>query len=401
VSATRFSLARWQSAIQTEPNHVEPAAIPACRPGSQTNPLPPGESLVCDPSTLIQSHYALVSTASQNYGDSSYRIAQQFDIAGRTGTIAFNASLYIDNFLVGFPTLAFTEDPYNAPSYLADNSGGPTPRNGVQIHFNAVCPGPAGLSMFPKVRSYDRHRETLLNDENGFANGCPSNVRTAAGKLNHVEIKLSQTHIEILATDASNDGINFGPLKKVYSAPLTLGFTRGFVSFGSHNHASEKYANLASWTVLWDNIAFDGPQLTSTRVSQVPNSAQLSGGGMNLGYNLPNAAGGGATAPLPLPGVATANVSSARLVFDMAADQISNRNWSAWRVNYRLNGGPWHSIGFSPDELAVIDRAGSYIFSTPVDPAELVNGTNSVQFSGSNFYAGYQPYIGNIDLVLL
>jgi hypothetical protein len=99
--------------------------------------------------------------------------------------------------------------------------------------------------------------------------------------------------------------------------------------------------------------------------------------------------------------VATANVSSARLVFDMAADQISNRNWSAWRVNYRLNGGPWHSIGFSPDELAVIDRAGSYIFSTPVDPAELVNGTNSVQFSGSNFYAGYQPYIGNIDLVLL
>jgi hypothetical protein len=254
--------------------------------------------------------------------------------------------------------------------------------------------------MFPRLRTYSQHRETTLSDENGFANWCTSNIRTAPGRLNHVEIRISQSHIEVLMTDASNDGVTFGPLKKVFSAPLSLSFTRGFVTLGVHNHATEKYGGLPSWTVLWDDIAFDGPQLTPTRVTQVPNAGVLSGGGMNIGYSLPNSASGSATPALPLPDVSTANAANARLVFDMAADPISNRNWSSWRVNFRLNGGPWHSIAFSADELAMMDRAGSYIFSTPIDVGELVNGANSVQFSGTNFYSGFQPYIGNIDLVV-
>jgi hypothetical protein len=400
LSTARFSVSRWRSELGTQPGHVDRAGIPSCRSGSLPNPLPPGEALVCDPSSVIQSRYALISTAAQNYGDNAVRIAQQFDIANRTGIIAFDASLYVEGGLLGWPTIAFTPDPYSAPSYLADNSAGPTPRQGVQIHFNSVCPGPAGWTPFPKVRTYERHRETLLHDENGFESWCTSNIRTTPGRLNRVQVRLSRTHIEIWSSDASSDGVHFGALKKVFSAPMNLGFTRGWVYFGSHNHATDKYAGMPSWTVLWDNVAFDGPRLAPSRVYQVKDAGVASGGGMNLGYSLPNSAGGGATPALSLAGVSLSGASSARLVFNMAADPISNRSWSAWRVSYRLNSGAWHAVAISADEVALMNRAGSYIFSVPVPLGELVNGTNTVRFSGTGFYAGFQPYIGNIDLVV-
>jgi hypothetical protein len=400
LSVSNFSAARWHPDLSPEPDHVGPAQIPACRSGSVPNPLPPADTLVCDPSSAIQSHYALVSTAAQNYGDNSYRISQQFDIANRTGTIDFDASLFIQGALMGWPTLAFTADPYSAPSYLADNSGGATPREGVQIHFNSVCPGSSGWTAFPKVRTYRQYAETLLHDENGFESWCTSNVTTAAGHLNHVQIHLSQSHIEIMMSDASSDGVHYGPLKKVFSAPLSLAFTRGYVYFGVHNHATLKYGNLPSWTVQWDNIAFDGPRLAAARVSQVSDAAVPSGGGLNLAYPLPNSASGGSTPPLSLGGVSTSNVSSAKLVFDVFADQISNTNWSAWRFNYRLNGGAWHAAALSAAEIALFPRAHSYALSLTVDPQELVAGTNSVQFSGTGFYAGYQPFVGNVDLIV-
>jgi hypothetical protein len=132
----------------------------------------------------------------------------------------------------------------------------------------------------------------------------------------------------------------------------------------------------------------------------VRDAAVPSGNGLNLAYPLPNSAGGGSTPPLSLAGVSTANLSSATLAFDAFADQISNSNWSAWRFNYRINGGGWHAAALSAAEIALFPRAGSYAFSIAVDPNELVNGTNTVQFSGTGFYAGYQPFIGNIDLIV-
>jgi hypothetical protein len=404
LSTANYSLARWKSQLDQEPNHVDPGSIPACRAGASSTPLPPGDSLICDPSGAIGSHYALVSTSEQNYGDNSYRLSQQFDIAGRTGTIRFETTPVTESGLLGWPTLAFTSEPYNAPSYLDDNSSGPTPREGIQIHFNAVCPSSAGFTAFPRVRTYTHFQETFVHDENGFENGCPSAVLTQAGHLNRIEVHLSQSYIEIYASDASGDGVNFGPLKKMYSAPISLTFTRGYVYFGVHNHATDKYNGTPSWSTPFDNIAFDGPKLAADRVSQVDTAAQPNGGGMNLGWSLPNSVTGGATAPLTLPNVARSGATSGRLVFDMAADPISNGSstWASWLVNYRFNGGAWHSVGFSADEVVLMarPRAGSYIFSVPIDLGEIGDGNNTVQFSGINFFAGYQPYIGNVDLVL-
>src|SRR5262249_20196772 len=144
-------------------------------------------------------------------------------------------------------------------------------------HFNSVCPGPGGHTAYVRVRTYDHHQETFIDDENGFASWCPSAIQTSPGHLNRVEIHLSQSHIEIWASDASPDGVNFGGLKELFSAPVNLGFSRGYLYFGVHNHATEKYAGLPSWNVEWDNITFDGPRFVPDRVYQVDSAAVASG----------------------------------------------------------------------------------------------------------------------------
>src|SRR5262249_11199989 len=65
VSTANVSMARWRSSLASDQGHVDPGQIPACRAGADSTPLPPGASLICDPSGAIGSHYALVSTAEQ------------------------------------------------------------------------------------------------------------------------------------------------------------------------------------------------------------------------------------------------------------------------------------------------------------------------------------------------
>ncbi|MET0143815.1 MAG: hypothetical protein ABW328_03390 [Ilumatobacteraceae bacterium] len=395
LSVADFSVSRWSSALSSSPGHVERAAIPSCRAGVSATPLPPGDVLTCDPSTSIGSHYGLIATAEQNYGDTSARINQPFDIAGRTGTIRFDTNLSLAVGVLGWQTLIFTPEPSSAPSYLADNSGGATPERGLALHFNWQCVTNGQFNPSVQVRTYDRHRETLLTDDGG---SCTAPISVASGRLNRVEVRLSTSHIEVWISDASSDGVRFGALKRVFSSPLSLGFTRGNLYVGVHNHATVKYAGLASWTTLWDNVAFDGPALPAQRVSQVADAAVPSGSGVDNAYALGN---GIPTTALELPGVSTSGATSGHLVFDLMADTISNANFADWRVRYRLNGGAWHDIALSPDQVATASgRGGAFGFTAPVSLAELRSGTNSLELSGTGFFLGYQPYVGNIDLVL-
>ena len=131
--------------------------------------------------------------------------------------------------------------------------------------------------------------------------------------------------------------------------------------------------------------------MAATRVSQVANS-----GSTTFGYGLPNGVGGGATEALTLPNVMLVGASSARLVLNMGADPLTNQNYAEWRLNYRLNGGTWHAVSLHPAQYGT----SGYSWSFDVALSELVTGSNTVQFSGGGFFDGYQPYIGNIDLVV-
>ena len=82
----------------------------------------------------------------------------------------------------------------------------------------------------------------------------------------------------------------------------------------------------------------------------------------------------------------------------LRADQITNSNHSAWRLNYRFNNWAAHAVPvpLGPDGQA---HYGS-LFSISIDISELRAGNNTLTLSGAGFYAAYQPYIGNIDLVI-
>lgn len=391
LSTAKFSLARWRSEAQTDgANRVHLASVGSCRAGYSSE-LPPGDSLVCDPTASIASRHALVATASQNYGDNLYRINQPFDIAGRTGTFTFDASLDIDDFLVGFPLVVFTQDPMSAPSYYADNSKGPTPRSGVAVQFKYKCAADGGYSREAVVYEYVNHVENELTDQSG----CDSLIQTAEGRLNRVKVRISQSRLEVWATDASADGVGFGQFELMYVTDLSLPFSRGYLYFGVHNHASEKYASVPSWSTRWDNLAFDGPVVAATKVSQVADAHVGSGASTELGYDL----GATSTGALALPGVVVG--ANARLVFNTWIDVLSNQNYASFRVDYRLNGGTWRSASLSAAEISLLqqERSGSFSWSVPVATGDLQNGTNTIEFRGSGFFGGGTPTIGNIDLI--
>jgi hypothetical protein len=373
LSTARFSVARWRSELSFDGNQHVTAGPP----------LP-------DDVRIVDGR-AVVAVGSQNYGDTSVRIARPLDIAGRTGTVHFDTSLYVPNGLWGWPTVYFLADPYSAPSYHEDNSDGALPAEGLGIHFQRTCQG-SRPSPMAAVRTYTGHVETTHHDEAGRESWCPDlEVTTAEGLLNRVELRLSTSRLEIWASDASADGETFGPLRQMWSGTIALTFTRGFVYLGAHNHATLKYGGPEAWTTYWDNVGFDGPVVPTTRVSQVPNS-----GPRTFGYPLPNGADGGAGLTLALPGVDLAGASGARLVLDLGADHLTNRDYTEWRLNYRFNGATWHAATLDPAQYGTF----GYSWSIPVEVSEVLDGDNTVELSGTGFFDGYQPYVANIDLVV-
>ncbi len=388
--------------LQSDTNWIRRADIPACRSGSVTNPFPNNDVLICDPSSSINSHYGLVAAASQNYGDTWGRVTQPFDIAGRTGKIAFDASLYVANGLYGNAEIGFIDEPTNSPSIIDENGNGAPPRNGILFGFNQFCQGTASASARPKVRVFSNYAEVRVADMEGMDDFCPSDraALTQSYKLNRVEIRLSQNHVEVWASDFSANGTSFGALKKIYSANISLNFSRGYMLFGSHNHATNKYGLILSHNVLWDNVAFDGPAIAAGKNYQVPDNTQLSGDGMNIGYGVKNISET-LMAPLQVSGVTTSGVTSAKLSYAFYMEIFFNQNLPNWRMNYRLNGGTWHQHAMPTAMASSFEprQARRYHFVVEINPAELVNGTNTIQFAGQDLNNGYQSFIANVDLM--
>jgi hypothetical protein len=362
LDGTRFSVSRWRTEQSPDGNqHVT------------EGPVPPSD-------VRVEGGRVVLDVGSQNYGDTLVRINQPFDVAGRTGTVNFDVVLHRPSGsqvgLWGWPTFMFLADPYSVPSYRDDNAAGPTPNAGVVLHFPWECGAPL-------VRTYQGGAET--DDRSAWHFGdCTGLPTTAPGALNRVRLRISQSALEVCVSNAGQTSP-----QHCWDYGINLGFTRGFLYFGGHNHATDKYGGGPVWTTVFDNISFDGPVVATARVSQVSN-----GPGRDIGYGLPQQ--GSSPLTVTLPNVNATGAVSARLVLSFRADQISNQNYAAWRLNYSLNGGTTHSIA--------VPQAGSgtagNLFSIPVDLAELQAGNNTLRLTGTGFYAGYQPYVGNIDLVI-
>jgi hypothetical protein len=293
---------------------VGPATMPACRGDLHGTVFPNHDAVICDATNEIHNNHLLVLAAAQNYGQNSYRIRQPFDFADRTGTIVFDAQGYNVG-LQGWISLEVTQDPAPAPSFtLQENyENGSIPRNGVEIQFNYICGG-ENVGIYHLLVYKDYHQDLALDEPKV----C---VPAAVGKLNHFEVKLSKSRIEVYATPPSNDGVTFGNAVLLGAKDIDLPFTRGYVHVTTHNHASMKYSNGArdSWAARWDNVGFDGPAITSGwREYEALDSLSRAAAGVNVGWRLAKDTDGPAQ-QIEIKGVDVTGATRARLAL---------QNWS-------------------------------------------------------------------------
>jgi hypothetical protein len=375
------------------------ATLPACRAGLPATVLTDRDTLICDGIDTIHSNHLLVATAAQNYGQNSYRIRQPFDFEGRTGKIVFDAQGYAVA-LQGWTSIAVTEEPTAAPSYLKQQNeeNGALPNKALEIHFLTNCQMPEPAVGISYIIVFDDLRQTILEPEN------PHCVPTRNGALNRFEIALSRERVEVYATPVSEDGINYAPLELLAAADIDLPFSRGYVHINTHNHATLKYSDdtVDAWISRWDNVGFDGPVIEGKRESEIPDSlVPGEPGRVSVGYIVADQSEG-PRQRLRFSDVDTSGVKSARI----AATAWFHLDWGdplQYALRYRLNGSAWKRYELSESQLRMIDElpaSGTLALMLDVDPAELQNGDNTLELVTVDVPISYPPMVLNIDLAL-
>jgi len=418
---------------------VGPSYIGDCRADlNHTLVLPAQDAVICDPIPGIETRHLLTASGAQNYGLSTYRIRQPFDFEGRTGSVAFDVDLTAA-LLGGWPAVVLSADPTPAPSFNFPERGS-GPKDGVAFEFyGAYCID--GETMMAQMFTYQGYVETKAEH---FDCATP-HVTTEPGKLSHVELLISEQHIELWASEPSPDGRTFPGFKRLYQTEHHLSFSRGYVALVVRNHATMKYGYGASWPVRWDNVGFDGPLIRGRRehsaaepLDAVPftDGCEVDGqcvwrgivfaeteddeglctssctsdvAGERVGYVLPRQ--DEAPVVMSFPDVNLKDVSAARL--SLAVDYP----WFEWnevfppptalKLRYRVNQGPWHERAVSEEEVPAFagdpdegPGAGLLNQSIVLDLSELRDGTNQIEMTTDGTWTGeYRAAATAADLI--
>jgi hypothetical protein len=380
LDETKWSVSRWANFVNTYFTYPQ-ADIPACKQGAPSRAWPGDEILVCDNSIPGYSGRLMTPIAGQNYGLTAFRANQPFDFAGRTGAIAFDVDAWVAPVCDAaghWASMMLTDDPIPAPNFpYYEHSG--APRNGFILCFAGPRPGLAF------GHAFHNYIQTDFNLTDG--------VTYQAGSLNHFEVRISQTLLEVWGTDYSTDGKTFPNFKKIASySTINLPFTRGYVSFGVNNHSTSKYGCCCTGIHYWDNIAFDGPVVPADRVYAVPEPRTMyDASNMNLGYSADAQGistccgnGTGRIAPFTLSNVDLVNATEANIAL--------NGEFVSWLMPditkagfvYRMNGGTWRTRYLTADEAASGISEGK-IFSIPhlltVPLSDLKQGNNTLELT--------------------
>lgn len=415
------------------------AVIPECRPGVSDHVWPPDDTLICHPTFDLASGHLLVGAAAQHYGQNGYRIRQPIDIAGRTGKIVFDASMDPLGPIFGWVSLAITEDPISMPGYSiqSNDEGSIIPRNALEVHF--ANSGGSDLITVRNVQVFKNYVDTVYEPP-----GSVQPVARKAGKVNHFEVSVSATQVEVKITPYSEDGTTFGDATFDYTQPISLPFTRGYVHLSVHNHATIKYtqpdshlpAIIDAEVARIDNVGFDGPVVTNWREYEVPDSLvnfneanfqplqdpyNPQNAGVDIGYWVADVADG-PKQTLHLQGVDLTNVTQARLAVSWWVNFLSQTGKPAdYTLEARLNGKDWRTRKLTAEEAAffgdgptngptTFDSKGAplgdpgtqgrlaVLVDVPVE--DLVAGDNTVEFVTANVPQDYPPIVCNVDLVL-
>jgi hypothetical protein len=203
---------------------------------------------------------------------------QPFDFAGRTGTVSFDVSNDTHGGHAAWPEFWFTDLPIPAPFVHPAGPFLSIPQNGFGLRLDGggyvgqqgSCPNGNNINVNRwTVESAIIVHNYVADDTNNTSHqanlavlDCVINSPDNSGIMNHVEIRVSQSQIDVYATDAGTTA----PLKHI--AVLTnvnLGTTRGLVWMNDVHYNADKafvangLPSQREHTFVWDNLAFDGP----------------------------------------------------------------------------------------------------------------------------------------------
>ena len=391
------------------------AELPQCRPGlTGALVLPDGDTVICDPTATIPTRHLLTATAAQNYGLNTYRIRQPFDFAGRTGTIKLDVDL-TNGGLHGWPAIAIAGDPSPTPSFDFPERGS-GPRNGFEIEFmGGWCNTPN--TVMPVIYRYRDYIESAAPETVPPASydcGLP-HATVAKGSLNHVEIYLTQTHVEVWASDASPDGVtlpNFQRLLRRRCRPAVLARLR---QPDRAQPRDDQIRRRPGVDPALGQRRLRRPGGRRLARGQRPRRAGADRRRRGAAHRLHGARRRERRVRAPdIPAVSLAGATSARLALS------AQYPWFEWNgvhhppttfnLRYRLNGGPWHDRyvndveanafqSFSGDSGAV--GAGLLSQIIELDIAELREGGNTLELAGANVWTGsYRIGVVGVDLIV-
>jgi hypothetical protein len=328
---------------------------------------------------------------------------QPFDFAGRTGTVSFDVSNDTHGIHAAWPEFWMSNLPVPAPFNHFD-SWQALPQHGFGVRF-AVQAEPGQLGLCPNANNINSPRWTadsavvvrnyVMEDTNAF--GTPSNPPLTinildcviappdgSGILNHVEVQVNQSRIDIYATDA---GVAPTPttLRKIASITnANLTFTRGLIWLEDVHYNADKGTppSQRQHTFVWDNVAFDGP--FTYRDFSYDALDEGSGGSRNLGQlAFPGASSSWNVLGMP----ASPNPAAVRVLFNFF--HYTPPTTLTVTVNGNAHSVPWPY----PDNFGFTWR--TYAVTIPV--TDLVAGTNVVAIGATD-----QPIVtSNVNIVLV
>jgi hypothetical protein len=302
---------------------------------------------------------------------------QPLDIAGgRTGTVVFDVSNDSGSQHGAWPEFWWTDQPIPAPN------GGDIPmqetyaRNSLGISFSLQCAGgQVGVNLMWATRSY-------ANSTLPFSGGACVTKGSATGALNHFELKISQTRVEVWGTDAGSTTLKL--MATAANANLTM--TRGVIWVEHVHYNAGKFDNQADHPFAFDNIGFDGPKPYRDLAFDVADNTVAHNGGTRLGWQLNGTP------------IALQTVPVYRLQTPTSAVVTFNSIVMSWPTNsevpsVRLNGGAWHDTAWPYS-----GGAGSWrTFAITVPVSEVRDGVNTVEFKTG----GTAQVLSNVNVILI
>lgn len=325
---------------------------------------------------------------------------QPFDFANRTGTVAFDLSNNTAGIHASWPEFWMSDLPIPDPFNHFD-SWQALPANGFGIRMasqcdpgmQCACPNANNINtMRWSVDSAAVVRGYILDDTNGFGPGLVKMqildcviAPTAYGQMNHVEIRVSTSTIDVWASDVGSTSLRH--IATVTNAGLTL--TRGLVWLEDVHYNADKgdpnRPSQRSNTFVWDNLAFDGPFTFRDFSFDSPDNTLA---GANGSLNLGKFSQGGATSTWTIAGLpANPLAAAARVLFSFNVENRPNPTVLNATVNGHFHSVPWPY----PDQIIYSWRT----FAITIPLTDLVTGTNTVQLG-----TDVAVVFSNVDIVL-